>query len=113
MVAGYPTSNIGEDRAVAPIDTFPPTHEHPHTALTPITDQLLTADDGLLELAIACVEDKVTVKSVPETHEVLRLWQQNHPPTTIADRANVHRDTVKNIIKYAEKELAGAELLRA
>lgn len=101
-----------EERAVVAIDTFSPPEKHPRAVLTSINGQP-GADDGLLDLAGAIYDDKVTVKSKAEILAVLRLWDQKIPTTTIAEQTRVHRDTVKNIVNHAQKLLSDAELLRA
>lgn len=50
-----------EERAVVAIDTFLPPDKHPHAVLTSINGQPGAGDDGLLELARAIYDDKVTV----------------------------------------------------
>ena len=106
-------SSEQEERDVVAIDTFLPPHEHPRAVLTSINGQSRAGDDGLLELAGAIYDDKVTVKSKAEILAVLRLWDQKVPTTTIAEQVRVHRDTVKNIINHAQRLLSDAELLRA
>lgn len=71
------------------------------------------AGAGWDEVAETLIREKVTVKSVEEVGEVLRLWDQKVPTTTIATRTGVHRDTVNNIIKAAEGLLSSASRLRA
>lgn len=44
---------------------------------------------------------------------MLRLWDQRIPPTTIASRTGIHRDTVSNIISGAEGLLSTADRLHA
>ncbi|UQX13401.1 helix-turn-helix domain-containing protein [Candidatus Mycobacterium methanotrophicum] len=48
-----------------------------------------------------------------QTAQVLRLWDQRVPTTTIATRTGVHRDTVTNIVRAAESLMAGADRMRA
>lgn len=102
-----------QERAVVAIDTLVASHEHPRAVLTSISGQPGAGDDGLLELAGAIYDDKVSFKSKAEILAVLRLWDQKVPTTTIAEQVRVHRDTVKNIVNHAQKLLSDAELLRA
>lgn len=106
-------SSDQEERAVVAIDTLSPPDEHPRAVLTSINSQPGADDDGLLDLAGAIYDDKVTFKSKAEILAVLRLWDQKIPTTTIAEQVRVHRDTVKNIVNHAQKLLSDAELLRA
>jgi len=106
-------SDSGEDRAVVAIDAFPPAPGHLNAMRASFREPSLADGDGLIELAQACVDEKVTLKTVDETLEVLRLWEKKVPTTTIAERTSVHRDTVKNIINFAQKLLSDAEPLRA
>ena len=55
----------------------------------------------------------MTVKSVEQTADVLRLWDQRVPITTIATRTGVHRDTVTNITKAAEALMSTADRMQA
>lgn len=71
------------------------------------------AGAGWEELAKTLIQDKVTVKPVEDVVEVLSLWDEKVPTTTIAARTGVHRDTVHKIIKAAEVLLSGASRLRA
>ncbi|KRQ23290.1 MULTISPECIES: DUF2637 domain-containing protein [unclassified Mycobacteroides] len=65
------------------------------------------------DVAETLVREKVTSKSVEKTADVLRLWDQHIPPTTIASRTGIHRDTVSNIISGAEDLLSTADRLHA
>ncbi|SII85118.1 Protein of uncharacterised function (DUF2637) [Mycobacteroides abscessus subsp. abscessus] len=65
------------------------------------------------DVAETLVREKVTSKSVEKTADVLRLWDQRIPPTTIASRTGIHRDTVSNIISGAEGLLSTADRLHA
>lgn len=70
-------------------------------------------NDGWVDVAETLVREKVTVKSVEQTADVLRLWDQRVPVTTIATRTGVHRDTVTNITKAAEALMSNADRMRA
>ncbi|UQX13421.1 DUF2637 domain-containing protein [Candidatus Mycobacterium methanotrophicum] len=69
--------------------------------------------DGWVDVAQTLIREKVTVKPVEQTAQVLRLWDQRVPTTTIATRTGVHRDTVTNIVRAAESLMAGADRMRA
>ncbi|MBS1694488.1 MAG: hypothetical protein JST91_19910, partial [Actinobacteria bacterium] len=76
-------------------------------------EELSSSSDGWVAVAETLVRDKVTVKSVEQTADVLRLWDQRVPVTTIATRTGVHRDTVTNITKAAEALMSTADRMRA
>lgn len=69
--------------------------------------------DGWVDVAQTLIREKVTVKPVEQTAQVLRLWDQRVPTTTIATRTGVHRDTVTNIVRAAESLMATADRMRA
>lgn len=71
------------------------------------------ASAGWDDVAETLIRERVTVKSGPEVVEVLRLWDEKVPTTTIATRTGVHRDTVSNIIKAADELLSDARRIRA
>lgn len=71
------------------------------------------ARPGWDDVAETLIRERVTVKSPAEVVEVLSLWDDKVPTTTIAARTGVHRDTVNNIIKAADVLLSGASRLRA
>ncbi|WP_237099482.1 hypothetical protein [Mycobacteroides abscessus] len=93
---------------VHPLDA--PESSPPH--LSNATEEI-SNNDGWLDVAETLVREKVTVKSVQQTAEVLRLWDQRVPITTIATRTGVHRDTVTNITKAAEALMSTADRMRA
>ena len=75
----------------------------------PLHDDKSPQSDGWVALAETLIRDKVTVKPVDKTAQVLRLWDQRIPTTTIATRTGVHRDTVSNIVRAAESLMASAD----
>jgi hypothetical protein len=109
-----PTQRRGAHLKVQDINSLH-CHDSPAAAahLTTVREDPGTVEDGWLDVAESLICDKVTVKSVEETAEVLRLWDQKVPITTIATRTGVHRDTVNNIVKAAGKLLNSAARHRA
>lgn len=103
------TSNSQSRSTVHPLDAtkFRATH------LPSSHENISSGNDGWADVAETLVREKVTVKSVEQTADVLRLWDQRVPVTTIATRTGVHRDTVANIIKAAEALMSTADRMRA
>lgn len=102
-------SNSHALNTVHPLDAakLRPTH------LSNSNEETSNNHDGWVDVAETLVREKVTVKSVEQTADVLRLWDQRVPVTTIATRTGVHRDTVTNITKAAEALMSTADRMRA
>lgn len=104
--------DASHSQVVKAVHTIDATQLRP-THLPASNDELSNSSDGWADVAETLVREKVTVKSVEQTADVLRLWDQRVPVTTIATRTGVHRDTVTNITKAAEALMSTADRMQA
>ncbi len=88
-------------------------HRREPAAVRPVTQ--LTAVSSATDwsdVAATLVRDGVTAKSEDQVVEVLRLWEVDTAPNTIARKLGVHRDTVTKITGAAA-DLLSADKIRA